>query len=227
MLKENPDEFWVRYLVGQFCVMRSVRPWEKLVNGSNWEAFCKKMCLSELVGQHELFEYLTNVFEEFKPTIYWKKAADRIARFVKNTDVVTNGKLILFDGLEGLDEDDRRSKLLERTRHFFKTKSISDLMIEIGMARDFIAFDTRIVGFLIDYLKLRLEPDVLGATEEEKRAKLIAKIQSDEVLYKKMERELLEICNDIGIPLGLLDRILFNSIKMSALQYVFKRNGYF
>jgi thermostable 8-oxoguanine DNA glycosylase len=226
ILKEDPDEFWVKYLVGQFCVMRGIRLWENLMNGNDWDAFSKEMRLSGLVNKSDLSAYLTGIFGKFKPTIYWRKAADKIARFVKNPEVVRNGKLVLFDNLDGLDEDEKRDRLLERTKHFFKMKSISDLMIEIGMGREMVAFDTRIVGFLFDYVGLRLEPDVPSVTRDKKRARITAKVQSDENLYKKMESELRTICREIGIPLGLLDRILFRSVSMTAMQYVFRKNGY-
>jgi len=207
MLRENPEELWIE-LVGQFCYVRGVRLWEKLrKRKEDWERFHKKMELENLVKQENLAEYIKGVFREFKPTIYWRKAADKIARFAKNPDVVEDGKLVLFDGLEDLNEDARRTRLLERTRGFFKMKSISDLMIGIGMAKDLIAFDTRIVRFLNDHLGANVKT---------------GKVQSNKKLYKRIEEELRRICREIEIPLSLLDRILFVSSNKSAIEYVMK-----
>lgn len=231
-LIKNPDDFWVKYIVGQFCVMGGVTLWEKLTNYNNWdtsesETFLKKMSLSELVKKDDAGKYIHDVFQEFKlmhlcPTRFWKRTAARIARFVKDPNVVMNGKLILFDELDGLNEDEKRSKLFRRTKGFFKLKSISDLMIELGMAENLIAFDTRIVGFLIDCLELHLDPDISDATEKKKRDELVAKVQSDETLYKSIEKELRRICEEIGVPLSSLDRILFRSIGKSEMEGVFK-----
>jgi len=223
MLQKNPDELWVRYIIGQFCVTRGIRNWENLKKcKDNWLTFHRKMRLGVLIEQSDVSNYILGVFEEFKPTIYWKKIAKKIANFVQKPNIVKNGKLILFDNLEGLNENQKREKLLERTRGFFNMKSVSDLMIEVGMAKDLIAFDTRIVGFLVDYL---LEPGTLSA-KEDNGSKLIGKVQSSPMLYKKMEQELRKVCKEIRIPLSKLDRIIFNSYDIPVIQYILEKDGY-
>lgn len=103
------------------------------------------------------------------------------------------------------DENAIRDELLERTKGFFKMKSISDLMIEIGLARNFIALDTRIVGLFNKYFKLNAKVD---------------KIQSNERLYRTIEEKLQSVCKEIGIELSLLDRMLFRFANKSAIEYI-------
>jgi len=125
---------------------------------------------------------------------------------------VKEGKLILLDGLDNLtNEDEIRDILLRRCDGSFKMKSISDFMIEIGMARSFIAFDSRIVGVL----NRHFGPLMDGNLELKK---VVGKIQSNKALYKTIERKLRDVCKEIGIELSILDRMLFRF--NSAVEYI-------
>jgi len=161
---------------------------------------------------------LRETFRTYKPTVLIKKPEneskpqpdipDRIERFLNNENAVKEGKLILFDGLDNVNnEDEIRDILLKRCSGSFRIKSISDFMIGIGMAKSLIAFDTRIVGILEKHFELKVKS---------------GKIQSNESLYKTLERKLREVCKEIEIELSLLDRMLFKSSKISVIEYILK-----
>jgi thermostable 8-oxoguanine DNA glycosylase len=95
--------------------------------------------------------------------------------------------------------------MVKRCHGSFKMKSISDFMIEIGMAQSLIAFDTRIVGLLRKHFGLNVKLD---------------KIQSNDILYKEIEGKLRDVCRELGIKLSLLDRMLFKFNSVSTIEYI-------
>jgi hypothetical protein len=216
------EEIWEE-LLGQFCVMRGTDAWDKLKEKKvEYREFLEIMKLENLVNRENRIGFLRETFRKYKPTILVKKPEketsphpdipDRIEQFLNNKNAVKEGKLILFDGLDNLtNEDEIRDILLRRCCGSFKMKSISDFMIEIGMARSFIAFDTRIVGIL----NRHFGPLMDGNPELKK---VVGKIQSNEALYKTIERKLRDVCKKIGIELSLLDRMLFRF--SSAIEYI-------
>jgi thermostable 8-oxoguanine DNA glycosylase len=193
----GPEDVWEEMLI-QFCVMGSARPIEKLLaSKERYNEFLEKLSVEALskipFGRKE---YIAKQLKEHKATRFYNKRAERIEDCLENKAIVKDGKVVFLDDLkeqEMLDEDQMRDVLLKRLP-FFKMKSISDFMITIGASRDFIAFDTRVVGLFNKYFGLNIK---------------LEKIQSDEVLYKKLEGKLREVCREIGIELSLLDRMLF------------------
>ncbi|MFZ5539383.1 MAG: hypothetical protein ACOY5V_06555 [Pseudomonadota bacterium] len=77
---------------------------------------------------------------------------------------------------------------------YIKDKGARDLLIELGLVRDAIAFDTR-----------------LKAVLERLGAELPKDLATNRARYKALERELLsKVCVPCGVSGGHLDRILFN-----------------
>ena len=209
----SSEERWNK-IIAQFCVMRGTRAWNRLKENANkYQDFMEKMKLENLNAKQNRIDFLRDIFRKYKPTILIKKVGneskpqpdipDRIEKFLKNTNAIRDGKLILFDDLDDFGEDENREILLKRTVGSFKIKSISDLMIEMGWARSFMAFDTRIVGLFSRHFGLNIEAN---------------RIQSNDFLYKAFEKNLREVCGEIGVDLSLLDRMLFSF--NSAIDYI-------
>jgi len=203
----SSEDLWEE-LLSQFCVMGSARLIEKLqANPQRYSEFLKKLSIETLsrvkLNQEE---YVATQLKEYKATRFHNKTAERIVNCLENEEIVKDGKIVFLEDLkkqEALDEDLMRNLLLEKLP-FFKMKSISDLMITIGAARDVIAFDTRVVGLLNKHFGLNVRLD---------------KIQSNAILYKLIERKLREICGELGIELSLVDRMLFK-FSGSAIDYI-------
>ena len=197
--KNMSDEDIWEEIINQFCVMGSARLIEKLQDDTQrYAEFLDKLSIETLskISMNRK-QYIARQLQEYKATRFYNKNAERIDNCLENEETVRNGKLAFLEDLkksEISNEDKIRDVLLEKLP-FFKIKSISDLMITIGMARGFIAFDTRVIGLLNKHFGLNLK---------------LEKIQSDEVLYKTIETSLRDICKEIGVDLSLLDRMLFN-----------------
>jgi len=215
------EEIW-QHIIIQFCVMRGTNAWDKLKEKKvEYREFLEKMKLENLVNKENRIGFLRETFRKYKPTILVKKPEketsphpdipDRIEQFLNNKNAVKEGKLILFDGLDSLtNENEIRDILLRRCGSSFKMKSISDFMISIGAAKNFIALDTRIIGLFKKYFHLNGDVNLTS-------------IQSNKSLYKAIEKELMEICANIGINLSTLDRILFRSSEISAIDYLMEK----
>jgi len=204
----SSEDIWEE-LLGQFCVIGSARFIEKLqADKVRYDEFLEKMSIEKLSGiTSNRTQYIARTLKEYRVTRFHNKNAKRINSCLKNERIVKDGKIVFLDDIKtrkNLDEDQMREILLERLP-FFKMKSISDFMITIGAAKDFIAFDTRVVGLLNEHLGLGVELD---------------EIQYDEYLYKAIERKLKDVCSELGIELRLLDRMLFRFSEKSAIEYI-------
>ncbi len=202
----SSEDVWEEILI-QFCVMGSARPIERLqAYTDRYNEFLEKLsveALSKITSNRE--EYIAKQLEEYRATRFYNKRAERIEECLENEEIVKDGRIVFLEDLKKhglLDEDQMRDILLKKLP-FFKMKSISDFMITIGAARNFIAFDTRIFGLLNKHFGLNME---------------LGDIQSDEMLYKAIERKLREVCKEIGIELSLLDRMLFKF--NSAIEHI-------
>ncbi len=204
----SSEDIW-EDLLGQFCVMGSARPIEKLqANTQRYNEFLKKLSVETLTKMTlARKEYIAKQLKEYKATRFHNKTAERINNCLENEEIVKYGKIVFLENLkkQEMPEEDTMRDILLRRLPFFKMKSISDFMITIGAARGFIAFDTRVVGLLNEHFELNVE---------------LEEIQYDEVLYKAIERKLGDVCGELGIELSLLDRMLFEFSGISAIKYM-------
>jgi len=218
----KPYEYWKsmksekiwEHIIIQFCVMGSALRIEKLKKDKeNYQDFLRKLSIKNLIMQStSRTQYISDQLKKYKATRFTDKTAERIVKCLKNQGIVKNGKVVLLEDLKSsteISEDQIRATLLERCR-FFQMKSVSDFMISIGAAKNFIALDTRIIGLFKKHF--HLNGDVKPTS-----------IQSNRSLYKAIEKELVDICADIGINLSTLDRILFKSSGISAIDYVMEK----
>ena len=192
----STEKIWSAIL-DQFCVMGSARPIDKLKeNAGRYNDFLDKLSVRTLsIVTSERREYIANNLHDFKATRFYNKNAERINNCFGDNEVIRDGKIVLFADCinDEINEDKMRDGLLNK-QSYFKIKSVSDFMITIGAARSFIAFDTRVVGLFNKHFGLDLK---------------VGKIQSNETLYKSLEKMLRETCRELGIDLSLLDRMLF------------------
>ncbi len=193
----SSEEIWKAILI-QFCVGGSARRIEELKkNRERYDEFLEKLSFGTLLRvKSNRQEFIAGRLQDFKATRFHNKVAKGLNDCLENEDITRDGRIIFLEGLKNsrLNEDQMRDILLKKLP-FFKMKSVSDFMITIGASRNFIAFDTRVVGLLNRHFGLDIEP---------------GKVQSNRGLYKALEKELREVCQELGIELSLLDRILFN-----------------
>ena len=205
---ESSGDIWEE-LLGQFCVIGSARLIERLqANSVRYNELLEKLGIENLLKiTVNRKEYIAKQLAEHKATRFHNKNAERINDCLENREIVKDGKIVFLDDLkkqEMLDEDQMRDILLKKLP-FFKMKSVSDFMINIGAAKGFMAFDTRVVGLLKEHFGLNVDLD---------------DIQYDETLYKAIEQKLRDVCQELGVELSLLDRILFCFSEKSVLEYV-------
>jgi len=215
------EKIWKELLI-EFCVMGSAEPIERLAKDNRrYDAFIESLSLETLLSiEANRQDYISKQLKHYKATRFHNRNADRIADCLTNEEIVKDGEIVLFEELvrsEIVDEDQMREFLL-RKLPFFKIKSVSDFMISIGAARGVIALDTRIVGLLHKHFGLTM---INRKSEEiDDPIRIRDKIQWNKRLYKQIEGKLREVCEEIGIDLSLLDRILFRFSNKSTIEYI-------
>jgi thermostable 8-oxoguanine DNA glycosylase len=118
-----------------------------------------------------------------------------------------HGKQVLLHGLSHNDNTDKTRETIMARSGIFGRKSASDFMISVGLSRDVIALDTRIVGVLRKSCGFKLST---------------GRIQASNSLYRRLESELRAVCQKCRTSLAQLDRLLFKYSNMSALDWVLK-----
>jgi thermostable 8-oxoguanine DNA glycosylase len=199
------EDVWLE-IVGQVCVMGSARHWDRLCSDyPSWSGFKEAVSLHSLNRQEDPASYLTKTLSAFSAARFPNRSAKSLVAALNSPGVFRDGDLVLFEGLSH--EDDvvqMRDTLIERCPAFY-LKSASNLMIEIGLSRDVIALDSRIVGILREHFDY-------NATA--------ACIQSNRKRYLSLESALREFCRAQDVSLGRLDRLLFRFSRLSAIDLV-------
>lgn len=161
------EDIWEEILI-QFCVVGSARPIEKLqVDTERYNEFLEKLSverLSKITSNRK--EYIAKQLTEYKATRFHNKNAERINNCLENEEIIGDGKTVFLEDLKNriISEDQMRDILLKRLP-FFKMKSISDFMITIGASRNFIAFDTRVVGLFNKHFGLNMKFEKIQSNE--------------------------------------------------------------
>lgn len=215
----SAEQLWEK-IIEQFCVIQGIGQWNQLKRRKkDYKEFMEKMRLANLTNKENRVEYLRQLFLEYRPHRWTKKMPTIIDRFLSNEKTVKKGDLVIFDALKNKDDENDMRDILVKNCYGFGMKSISDLMIEIGMTRNLIAFDTRIVGLLTEFFGLSIWTLKSGKLESDKR--IIGKIGDNKALYEAMEEKLREVCREIedDLSLSLLDRVFFNATK-SVIEYI-------
>lgn len=198
------EELWAR-LVSQVCVMGSALPMEKLLKSGKQSAFEGALSLKTLTKVSAPSTYIETQLATFKATRFKKKAALRLSAALANPNIVSGRRVVLLDKLPQGNGNIVREELLLRTASLFKRKSVSDLMITVGISHDVIALDQRVVGLLNARLNYNRK---------------FSYLQTNTAAYLSVEDCLRGVCEEAKISLGELDRMLFNFAGLSAAEYL-------
>jgi thermostable 8-oxoguanine DNA glycosylase len=197
------DELWF-ILVVQFCVIGSAERIGRIENNPDeYEEFKKAVSFSVVTNQQDRLSYLSKTLS--KATRFYNKRANDLLAILNSSTVFRNGKVVLFDGLSRTNDVNlTRDEIVKRCPGF-NLKSASDFMISVGLSHNVIALDTRVVGFLRKYFNYNVEAGY---------------IQGNRGYYFSLEAALREYCQEKGISLALLDRVIFNFSGLNLLGFL-------
>jgi len=196
---------WER-IVSQVCVSGSAMGMERLAaEPARHKTFRQAISLPILAGKSYRTNHIAAVLRRFKVTRFHTQAAKRLRRVIKIPSVVKGDRCVLMRQVPQTDDYRVIREALMTSCPIFKLKSASDFMISTGLCHDVVALDTRVVGVLRQYF---------GFNHEAKA------VQGRPALYFSVEQALREVCEEVGQPLALLDRILFRFSGISTLEFV-------
>jgi thermostable 8-oxoguanine DNA glycosylase len=194
------------YLVSQVCVMGGARHWERMCANPQASAELQEaVSLGVLLRESDPVAHLAEALHQYGATRFANRSAQRLVQIPRAPGVVQDERMVLLEGLSHEEDPHRtRQTIISRCR-VFRLKSVSDLMIAIGMSHDVIALDTRVVGFFQKHFGYDVDP---------------GRIQSSEDLYLSLESSLREVCCQNEASLAMLDRVLFRFSGISAIDFV-------
>jgi hypothetical protein len=186
------DELWIRVLT-QVVVIGRAEPGDRLRNDSETRASLSIRKLRTFHTDTTFQKYLHKVFVELTVRYVgrdwrtdWKAEAS-----------VHNFRVLMKEGgpkkffekqIASLETEQERIEMLRTTFKGYGNKCARDTLIELRLASNCMALDTRIFGVL-KKVGVRVGPDDI---------------------YKQIEKELREkVAEPLGISASLLDRILF------------------
>lgn len=202
--KLSDEELWA-HIVSQVCVMGSAIPMEKLHRSDNRLAFQAALSLEALSTEANRATYIEGQLAKFNATRFRRKAALRLSAASTNPSIVQGSRVVLLHGLPRASADATREELLKRSKSLFKRKSVSDLMISLGLSHDVVALDQRVVGLLCARLGYNRK---------------FSHLQASRSIYLSVEDCLRDVCEEASISLGTLDRMLFGFAGLSAVEYL-------
>ncbi len=198
------DELW-RHIVSQVCVMGSAIRMERLEREGRSLAFDAALSLSTLSAKQDRVEYIAGQLHDFDVTRFYNKAAHRLETALGDPNIVRDSRVVLLENIPAGEPDDVREALLARSPSLFLRKSVSDLMITLGLSHDVIALDQRVVGLLNTHLGYNRTFD---------------RLQASRALYLSVEDCLRDVSKEAGVSLGTLDRMLFKFAGLTAIEYL-------
>ncbi|MCF8335601.1 MAG: hypothetical protein K9H65_03265 [Bacteroidales bacterium] len=169
--------------------------------------FGKMLSLSVLLRKKDLRqEYIARILKEYKATRFYNKQAEKIEALLHNPEVISDGYFVLLRNIDHntLSYQEIRNLLVSRNS-YFKLKSASEYMIEVGLSIDVIGLNTRIADILGYHFGLRVSR---------------SKLQNTRYIYESVEGGLRQGCEQIGIPLAYLDRMLFHFSEKDTISFI-------
>lgn len=202
--KLSDEDLW-NHIVSQVCVMGSAVPMEKLHSTGNRLAFESALSLGTLSTKRNKSAYIESQLTKFKATRFKNKAARRLAAALVNPSIVQGTRVVLLADLPRGDSDAMREEILKRSKSLFKRKSVSDLMITVGLSHDVVALDQRVVGLLNTHFGYNRQ---------------FSSLQASRSIYLSVEDCLRDVCKEANVTLGRLDRMLFGFAGLTAVEYL-------
>lgn len=196
-LNEWTDEELWRKVLGQVVVIGRAEPGERLQHDPKitTKVSVKKLkgLRSDAARQKYLHELFVKLEVRFSLGSTWKndwKAAASAENFRRLMD--DGGPRKFFERVANCGTEKERITALQKALKRYGDKSARDTLIELGLAKDCMALDTRIFGVL----------------------KKVGVFVSPNDIYIQVEKELREkVASPLGISAALLDRILFRHYK--------------
>jgi hypothetical protein len=189
--ERSEDELWRRVL-SQVVVVGRAEPGHRILNDPTIVRRVSIKKLSTFQSDVERQKYVHKVFVDIGVRYVgrnWrtdKKAAAASKNF--RTIMEKGGPRKFFEEIAKCETEDKRIKALQKSLKYYGNKGTRDALIELRLAKQCMALDTRIFGVL----------ESVGV-----------KVSADDI-YKQIERELIQkVASPLGISGALLDRILF------------------
>jgi hypothetical protein len=205
----DDEKIW-QELIGRILVRGGAQPLERLPSDRKRE-LQEQTRLSKLLDEPDPYSFLENLLAKCpRPTRFPKKAAKAIVELLNNDKVVNRNecRIVLLDGIDKQRQSPQEIRRLLMQRTGFGPKSVSDLMIVLGISHDVIAFDTRIVNTLVKW----------GVFSDWEGNRLKSIVQGREPIYTALEAEIRKVlaefpsmnCCDIKHTcLAFFDRVIF------------------
>jgi hypothetical protein len=83
---------------------------------------------------------IKSLLEQFKATRFHNKSAAKLILMLDTTSIFCKNRAVLLEGLSEKDDSILVRDELMKRNPFFKLKSASDFMIDIGLSHDVIPF---------------------------------------------------------------------------------------
>ena len=207
----SKDDIWLG-LVLEFCVLNGRRLTDELKTDTiKFYEFREKINYRFLLSlKNNRKEYLAHVLKTYKATSFYNKQAERLEEVFNSPKVVKGNQLVLLQGIDHRLQhfNEIRDTLISRIPHF-KLKSASDFMIENGLSLDVMAINSRIADVLNQHFGLEVSSH---------------KIHSNKTVYESIESCLRKACDNIGIPLAYLSRMLDTYTEKDTISYLLEDN---
>jgi len=188
--QRTDNDLWIKVL-GQIAVVGRAEPGERLQHDPKIKRRVSIKRLKRFRSDADMQKHLHRVFVRVGVRYVgssWRndrKAAAGVKNFRRLTE---NGPKKFFAQIAKCKTEEEKIEALQRQLKFYGNKSARDTLIELRLAENCMALDTRIFGVL---------------------KKVGVKISPDDI-YQQVERELImKVAKPLGISGALLDRVLF------------------
>jgi thermostable 8-oxoguanine DNA glycosylase len=203
----SEEELWFNLILKICTVGGADMLYELEKDEIRLQEFRERLSLSVLLTKKELRrEYIAGILKEYKATRFYNKQAEKIHALLSHPSVIYNGHFVLLDDIDHnkLGYKEIRNLLIKRNS-YFKLKSASEYMIEVGMSIDVIGLNTGITDVLRENFGLEVDRH---------------KLQDTKYMYESVEDGLRRGCEQIGIPLAYLDRMIYHYSQKDAISFI-------
>lgn len=198
-IQKTTNELWFN-VIAQVMVVGNSKP---------FDTFMERLDLQEKISYDSLLKLKTN--EEILRQINFvllavgtRYASRTLTKSIKAKSLLwnfnkfrkyNNGVTGFLQEITNLSSDIQKIKRLMSELKYIKTKGARDLLMELGIVKNAIAFDVRVINIL-QKIGVNL-PDNFTANPR---------------LYSKIEKEILDkICEPLGISGVMFDRMLYQN----------------
>ena len=189
------ETLWIRLAI-LFCMTEEEELPKHLRNHeAEYSRFKESLSLDALLSRGKDREnYISRMLREFHVTRFPDIQANQINGLLNNSMVMDNGTFVLLKDINHgtMDAQEIRNMLIYRAPSL-NFRTASEYMIDTGLSVDVIGLDMKIIHVLQRHLRLRVNDNQFERNRE---------------VYESMEHNLRHACEQIGIPLAYLHRML-------------------